>query len=146
MTGRRAFLVFAAMLLCLGGACTKRNSASEMVVEIPAGFNGNFVLEMGSKEASALPKQGEAYVVAVPRTGKVTTSTLVQKPKVTFRNASDGSVWGYSESVMTTGDGIPVGGRIEFFVGTRKEYEAEESKKHHSGKSLPSDELERAGA
>jgi hypothetical protein len=101
---------------------------------------------MGSKQASALPKQGEAYVVSVPRTGKVMTSTFVQKPNVTFRNASDGSVWGYSESVSTTGDGIPVGGRIEFFVGTRKEYEAEEGKKHHSGRSQPGAELERAGA
>jgi hypothetical protein len=42
-------------------------------------------------------------------------------------------VWGFSESAFTTGDGISVGGKIEFFVGTRKEYEAEESKKNHSG-------------
>ena len=46
--------------------------------------------------------------------------------------SSDGAVWGYSHSVFTTGDGIPVGGKIEFFVGTRKEYDAEQGKKNHS--------------
>ena len=45
----------------------------------------------------------------------------------------DGGVWGYSHSVFATGDGIPVGAKIEFFVGTRKDYEAEQGKKNHSG-------------
>jgi hypothetical protein len=147
MTSRRfVSFFFAAAMLCMAAACTKHASTPQVVVEIPAGFNGNFVLEMGSREAAALPTQGEAYVVAVPRAGKLTTSTLLQKPKVTFRNESDGSVWGYSESIVTTGDGIPVGGRIEFFVGTRKEYEAEQSRKNHSGRSLPSEEMEKTGA
>jgi hypothetical protein len=51
-------------------------------------------------------------------------------------------VWGYSHSVFTTGDGIPVGGKIEFFVGTRKEYDAEQNRKNHSeGVSTPADSI-----
>jgi len=34
--------------------------------------------------------------------------------------------------VFSTGDGIPIGGQIEFFVGTQKE-EAQPSKKNKSG-------------
>jgi hypothetical protein len=41
-------------------------------------------------------------------------------------------VWGYSHSVFNTGDGIPIGGKIEFFVGTKQDYEAEQGKKNHS--------------
>jgi len=40
-------------------------------------------------------------------------------------------MWGDSQS-MSTGDGIRVGGKIEFFVGTRKEFEAEQASKKHS--------------
>jgi hypothetical protein len=42
-------------------------------------------------------------------------------------------LWGYSHSVFTTGDGIPAGAKIEFLVGTRNEYEAEQGRKKHSG-------------
>ena len=72
-------------------------------------------------------------MVTVPKSGKVITSTLLTNSEPTFQNSSEGAVWGYSHSVFTTGDGIPVGGKIEFFVGTRKEYEAEQGKKNHSG-------------
>jgi hypothetical protein len=85
-------------------------------------------------EAPPLEKRGNAYVVPVPRSGRVPTSTLLTNPAPMFQNASSGAIWGYSHSVSPTGDGIPVGGRIEFFVGTRKEYEAEQGRKKHSGK------------
>jgi hypothetical protein len=132
---RRFILLSVLTLLIAGLGCTRRSSEPRLVVEIPPGFTGSFVMEMGGREASPLQKDGEAYVVAVPRTGKVTTSTILVRPKVEFKNASDGSIWGFSQSVFTTGDGISVGGKIEFFVGTRKDYEAEENKKNHSGRS-----------
>jgi hypothetical protein len=121
-----------ALLLVMGGACTKKNPAARLVVEIPAGYSGDFLLEMGVKDAPPLLKQGDSYVVTVPKSGKITTSTLLTRATPTFKNSSDGAVWGYSQSVFNTGDGIAIGGKIEFFVGTRKEYEAEESKKNHS--------------
>lgn len=136
-------ILFSLFLFGLFG-CSKRNPES-LIVDIPKGFSGNFVLEMGARGAAPLSKDGDAYVVEVAHTGRVATSTLLQKPKVTFRNATDGSVWGLSESGFTTGDGISVGGKIEFFVGTKKEYEAEESKKNHSGASEPGLEYMTAG-
>jgi hypothetical protein len=121
------------IFLMATNACSSKGSAPEVVVEIPAGFTGNFLLEMGVREAPALAMQGNTYLVAVPRSGKITTSTLLTNVRPTFKNSSDGAVWGFSHSVFTTGDGIPVGGKIEFFVGTRKEYEAEQGKKNRSG-------------
>jgi hypothetical protein len=121
------------VFLIAAGACSKHPSAAQVIVEIPSGFTGDFILEMGVKEAPPLEKRGDAYVVSVPRNGKVTTSTLLTNSQPTFRSSTEGAVWGYSHSVFSTGDGIPVGGKIEFFVGTKKEYEAEQGKKNHSG-------------
>jgi hypothetical protein len=138
-------------LICLGllialSGCSKRQPVPALVVEIPSGFSGSFLLEMGVKEAPALEMQKDAYVVTVPKSGKVTTSTLLTNARPIFKNSSDGGVWGYSHSVFTTGDRIPTGGKIEFFVGTRKEYDAEESKKHHSGGASIPLEIVTAGA
>ena len=102
-------------------------------MEIPSGFSGNFVLDMGVRNAPPLPKQGDAYVLAVSREGKVQTSTLLKNPDLVFKTASGGQVWGVSQRVFTTGDGISVSGKIEFFVGTQKEFEAEQQKKNKSG-------------
>lgn len=119
-------------------ACTKHSSAPQVIVEIPSGFSGNFMLEMGVKDAPPLAKRGEVYVVPVPRNGKIITSTLLTNSQPQFQNFSEGAVWGYSHSVSKTGDGIPIGGKIEFFVGTKKEYEAEQGRKNHSeGISTP---------
>lgn len=128
------FTSIVAALLIIAVACSKRTPQSpQLVVEIPAGFSGNFALEMGVKTAPPLQKRGDAYVIAVPRSGKLETATVLEQPRVDFKNATDGSIWGYSESRFTTGDGISVGGKIEFFVGTRKDFEAQEQKKNHSG-------------
>jgi len=124
-------LLCAVALLC-GSACARKPKPVRLTVNIPSGFTGNFLLEMGVKDAPPLEKQGEIYVVTVPQTGKVVTSTLLSAPRVTFKNGSDGAVWGFSQSGFTTGDGILVGGKIQFFVGTRKEYDAEEKRKNHS--------------
>ena len=125
-------------LLMIAVECSRTPAASQVVVEIPSGFSGDFLLEMGIKDAPALAKEGETFTVTVPKSGKVSTSTLLLNPKVTFKNGSDGGVWGYSHAVFTTGDGIPVGGKIEFFVGSRQDYDAAEQKKHHSGSMLRS--------
>jgi hypothetical protein len=50
----------------------------------------------------------------VPKDGKVATSTILAASRPTFQNRSSGAVWGYSLSVFTTGDGIPVGARWNF--------------------------------
>jgi len=138
-------LVLTALFLA-AVACSKNGPASKVVVEIPSGYTGDFLLEMGVKDAPPLPKQGDAYVVTVPRSGKLTTSTLLTKSRPAFQGSSEGGVWGYSHSVFTTGDGIPTGGKIEFFVGTKKDYEAEQGKKNHSGGSSTSPEFTTSGA
>ena len=130
---RPPLCVLCVVFLIAAGACSKQRSAPQVIVEIPAGFTGNCILEMGVREGSPLEKRGDAYVLRVPKNGKAITSTLLTNSEPTFRNSSDGGVWGYSQSVFTTGDGIPVSGKIEFFVGTKKEYEAEQGKKNHSG-------------
>jgi hypothetical protein len=132
MNRRARSILVGSVFLIVAVACSKSGPAPKVVVEIPSGFNGDFLLEMGVKGAPPLEKQGDTYVVAVPRSGKVITSTLLTNPQPSFQNSSDGAVWGYSHSVFHTGDGIPIGGKIEFFVGTRQDYEAEQGKKNHS--------------
>jgi hypothetical protein len=109
--------VIFALFLIAASACLKHGSASQLIVEIPFGLNGNFLLERGVKETARLVMQGDADVVTVPRNGKMTTSQL------TFRNSSEGAVGSYSQFVS----------KIEFFGGTRKEFEAEQARKKHSG-------------
>ena len=125
--------VISAIFLIASSACSKNRAAPQVIVEIPSGFTGNFLLEMGVRDALPLEKRGEAYVLPVPRNGKVITSTPLTNSRPSFQNSSEGAVWSYSHSVFTTGDGIPVGAKIEFFVGTRNEYEAEQGRKKHSG-------------
>ena len=132
---RRICSIWVGILLLFASACSKQHDTPELIVEIPAGFSGNFVLEMGDRSAEPLVRDGDTYRVTVPRTGKVVTSTVLERPKVKFNNSSGGSIWGYSESMFTTGDGISVGGKIEFFVGTQKDFDAEQNRKNHSGKS-----------
>jgi hypothetical protein len=124
--------VFAAVIT-ITVACTKRTPATQLEVDIPRGFTGNFVLDMGVRDAPPLPRQGAAYIVTVPLNGKAQTSSILNSPSVTFNNGNDGQVWGLSERVFTTGDGIAIGGKIEFFVGTQKDFEAEQKKKNKSG-------------
>jgi len=134
-------LVAVVVLGMAAGACNRGRSPETVVIEIPPGFNGDFVLRMGVKDAPELPREGNGYLVTVPRSGTLSTSTLLRNPQITFRNQSDGSVWGYSHSVFSTGDGIPVGGKIEFFVGTKKDFDAKENNKKQSGHFPDSENL-----
>jgi hypothetical protein len=130
---RKFAAIFAGVMILFTSACSKHDRVPQLVIDIPAGFSGNFVLEMGVRSSAPLAQQEDTYVVTVPRNGRVTTSTFLSHPHVEFKNSSDGKVWGYSQNAFSTGDGISVGGKIEFFVGTQKEYEAEQGRKNHSG-------------
>jgi hypothetical protein len=138
---RKLGLIWAVAILLVAMASCSKRASENLIVEIPQGFSGNFVLEMGVKTSPALEQESDQYVVTTPKSGRVSTSTLLKNPKVIFRNSSDGAVWGYTHSVFSTGDGIGVGGKIEFFVGTKQEFEAEEQRKNHSGKAPESEPL-----
>lgn len=130
---RRVLTICLFIIFTLAMACSRQVSGSQLVVDVPSGFSGNFVLNMGVREAAPLKCNGQTCYVTVPSGGKVETSTFLDSPKITFQNGSDGSIWGFSQSVFTTGDGISVGGKIEFFVGTQKDFDAEQKKKNKSG-------------
>lgn len=136
--------VFASLCMVLL-ACSKQAPRPELLIEIPAGFSGNFVLEMGVHGAPPLGREGQLYKAVVQRSGKVETSTSLENPLVKYKNDSGSGIWGFSQSRFTTGDGISVGGKIEFFVGTQKQFEAEQNKKNKSGGSL-ADDLASIGA
>lgn len=133
MMWRFAAACLFAVALTITVACTKRPGLDQVIVEIPAGFSGNFVLDMGVPAAAPLQKQGSAYVLEVSPNGKAQTSTLLKNAQLVFKHSNNGQVWGLSQRLFTTGDGISVGGKIEFFVGTQKEFEAEQQKKNKSG-------------
>ena len=60
---RRKFtLILFCLLLIAAVGCSKRSSASVLIVDIPKGFNGNFVLEMGNR--SAAPLRGKATLMS----------------------------------------------------------------------------------
>ncbi len=130
---RFAAAILFAIVLTITIACTKKSASAQIVVEIPSNFNGNFVLDMGVRNAPPLAKQGDSYFLSVPLTGKAETSTLLKNAKLVFRTSNGAQIWGLSQRVFTTGDGISVSGKIEFFVGTQKEFEAEQLKKKQSG-------------
>ncbi len=125
-----------AVVLMVTVACSKKTGSDQVIVEIPSGFSGNFVLDMGVRNAAPLQKQENAYVLQVPSNGKAETSTLLKNAQLIFKNSNNGQVWGLSQRLFTTGDGISVGGKIEFFVGTQKEFEAEQQKKNKSGEGF----------
>jgi hypothetical protein len=84
--------VISAVFLIASSACSKNRAAPQVIVEIPSGFTGDFLLEMGVRDALPLEKRGEAYVLPVPRNGKVITSTLLTNSRPSFQNSSEGKV------------------------------------------------------
>lgn len=121
-------LLFLTLIAC---SC-QRAKSDEVLIEVPNGFSGEVHIGMGIRGAPALKQEGRSYVVSLPSDGHIETSTILVDVRPRFRDAVSGRVWGYAPSVWKTGDGIPVGGNIEFFVGTREQYEAQEAKKHKS--------------
>jgi hypothetical protein len=123
-------LLFFVILLV---GCARRTKIVELVIELPEGFSGEVSIRTGVPHASQLKTEGQAYVVSVPSDGHVETSTIPEEGISTrFRNLATGRIWGYDSSLQKTGDGIPVGGSIEFFVGTKEQYEIQEAHKHKS--------------
>src|SRR5579872_2136603 len=91
-------------IVLLGLGCSKRGPGTHLQVEIPAEFTGNFVLAMGIHDAPPLEKDGSAYIVVVPRRGKVETWTFRKSPTFPYKNSGGGQVWGYQEQTFITGD------------------------------------------
>jgi hypothetical protein len=127
-------------VVVLLACCNQRRKVVELVIELPAGFGGEVSIRTGVPHAAPLKTDGQAYVVSVPSDGHIETSTIPEEGIPTrFRNAGTGRIWGYDASLQKTGDGIPVSGSIEFFVGTKEQYEIQEAHKrkseffHHSG-------------
>jgi hypothetical protein len=115
----------------LSVGCSK-NDPDEIVIDVPENFSGQVHIEMGVAGAPALKRDAKIYRIAIPPDGKAITSTMIAGAKPKFGNLGAGQVWGYTPSISKTGDGIPVGATIEFFVGTKEQYESAEAKKHKS--------------
>lgn len=134
--GTAVTVVLIALLL---SACTK-TSPNEVVFITPSGFSGQVHVQFGVAGAGALMRRGDAYVAEIPPDGTLKTSTLLTAaPKY---RVLGGQEWGYSCSIFKTGDGIPVGARIELFIGTKEQYETHEAQKNKSQRKgiLPTDE------
>jgi hypothetical protein len=50
--------VISAIFLIASSACSKNRAAPQVIREIPSGFTGNFLLEMGVRDALPLEKRG----------------------------------------------------------------------------------------
>src|ERR1700730_1850918 len=105
------YLVLACLLL-LTAACSK-GAQDQIVINVPANFNGQVHIEMGVPNAPALQRNGRNYEISVPPDGKFVTSTILVGVQGKISNVDGGHVWGYNPSVSKTGDGVPVGATIE---------------------------------
>ena len=121
-----------ALLILLTTACSKRQ-ASQLVIEIPDNFSGSVQVQLGVPGAPELTREGDGFRISVPPHGKVVTSTMIPEIPPTFVRTASDRIWGYAHSTAKTGDGYPVRGVIEFFVGTKDQYETFEVNKHKSG-------------
>lgn len=118
-------------LSCLLSACSKKLPDDEVSFAVPAGFSGQVQIQLGVLGAPPLQRKQGIYVLDIPADGKITTSTVLSgSPKYTA--AGTGQIWGYTTSIYRTGDGLPVGGSLEFFVGTKEQFDAYEAKKPKS--------------
>jgi len=113
-------------------SCWKAPVHDQLVIEVPSGYSGPVDVQLGVAGAPVLPRRGDAYVITVPSDGRVSTSTSLSEVHPVFRDIPGNRVWGYTSSILRSGDGIPVGGSIEFFVGTNEQYQIEVSRKHKS--------------
>jgi hypothetical protein len=112
-------------------ACSKNLPDDEVSFAAPTGFSGQVQVQLGVQGSPPLQREQGTYVVQIPADGKITTSTVLSgSPKFTV--AGTGRIWGYTASIYRTGDGLPVGGSLEFFVGTKEQFEAYEARKPKS--------------
>jgi hypothetical protein len=125
------FLGIAVVAICFAVACS-RTAHATLIIEVPTGYSGPVDVELGVTGAPALQKEGDEYIVPVPATGHVSTSTILLDTTPEFKNVGHDRVWGYESSILKAGDGIPVGGNIDFFIGTKEQYQIELTKRHKS--------------
>jgi hypothetical protein len=124
-------LSFLALVLLLVLGCS-RSSSPELVINFPPGFTGDVYIELGVSDAPPLNRVGNTYIVSIPPDGKLRTSTSLAELQPQFPNYDPSHIWGYESLVQRTGDGIVIGGKIEFFVGTKDQYESQNARKHKS--------------
>jgi hypothetical protein len=139
----RLTVMFSLILVLFFFACTHDRQGDELVVVAPPGFSGQVHVELGVAGSPPLEREHGAYLVRIAGDGRASTSTILSaSPK--FNGAGLSQIWGYAFSMDRTGDGLPVGGRLEFFVGTKEQYETYEAKKHKSQQipARPADCLE----
>jgi len=120
------------LLLGLLLSCWKAPVHEQLVIEVPPDYSGPVEVQLGVAGAPALPKRGDSYVIALPPDGHVSTSTSLSEIQPIFKDLPGNRLWGFSSLILRSGDGIPVGGHIEFFVGTNEQYQIEVSHKHKS--------------
>lgn len=88
----RAVSLVSVLMLAGVVACSKRSNEPRLIVEVPAEFRGNFILEMGVQGDAPLPQTQNVYLATVPASGKLTTSTFLEEPRVTCKNAGQGTI------------------------------------------------------
>lgn len=120
------------MVLGLLLSCWRAPVHDQLVIDVSSGYSGPVEVRLGISGAPALPKRDGAYLVTVPADGRVSTSTSISEVQPVFKDLPGDRVWGYNCLILRSGDGIPVGGSIEFFVGTNEQYQIEVSRKHKS--------------
>lgn len=128
---RIGMVVVMAWLCFAEAGCSRK--PGQIVVQVPAGFSGQVHIEMGVPGTPALARDGRNYRVLIPPDGKVETSTIVEDAGARFEDVDPRHVWGYSRMMVRTLDRLPVGGSVDFFIGTKEQFESAEAKKHKSG-------------
>lgn len=131
MNWRTVVIAIAAVAVCAGLACSRKAHAA-LLIEVPNGYSGPVDVQLGVAGAPALQKEEGEYVIPVPVDGHVTTSTTLSDATPEFKNVDHDRVWGYESLILKAGDGIPVGGSIEFFIGTKEQYQIALTKRHKS--------------
>jgi hypothetical protein len=139
-------VMFSLTLVLFLSACTHDLRGDELLPVASPGFSGQVQVQLGVAGSPPLEREKGAYLVRIPGDGKMSTSTILSgSPKLS--TAGPSQIWGYAFSIYQTGDGLPVGGRLDFFVGTKEQYETYEAKKHKSQQipARPTDCLECEG-
>jgi hypothetical protein len=131
MPRSRWILILLIALGCLVSACSKKLPDDAVSFAVPPGFSGQVQVQLGVLGSPPLQREQGTYVLHIPADGKIATSTVLSgSPKFTV--AGTGEIWGYTTSIYRTGDGLPVGGSLEFFVGTKEQFDAYEARKPKS--------------
>jgi hypothetical protein len=112
-------------------ACSRTRQEEKIQLIVPAGFSGQVQLLLGVPGSPALDRDGAGYLAHIPDDGKLSTSTVLSStPKCSTNDGAQ--IWGFTSSIYKTGDGLAVGGSLEFFVGTKEQYETYEARKRKS--------------